>query len=115
MLFHGQDIVSESGTIRQSPEAPSGTGVDDGTSKNSAIATPPTPVPSPKAEIASRRNSESASCTKILVKDMTHNVQSRSGSIDENEEMVIDAFGRSVPRSRHHSSDEGSDSEDERA
>lgn len=46
---------------------------------------------------------------------MTHNVQSRSGSIDENEEMVIDMFGRSVPRSRHHSSDEGSDSESDMA
>lgn len=46
---------------------------------------------------------------------MTHNVQSRSGSVDDDEEMVIDMFGRSVPRSRHHSSDEGSDSEAEGA
>ncbi|GJJ74409.1 hypothetical protein EMPS_06767 [Entomortierella parvispora] len=83
-----------------------------------STATPPTPIPSPKNGIdlsSSRRNSGESSPTKILAKDMTHNVQSRSGSIDENEEMVIDMFGRSVPRSRHHSSDEGSDSDNEGA
>ncbi|KAG0307262.1 hypothetical protein BGZ98_000711 [Dissophora globulifera] len=82
-----------------------------------SAVTPPTPIPSPKADdnIAPRRNSGSASPTKLLAKDMTHNVQSRSGSVDENEEMVVDMFGRSVPRSRHHSSDEGSDSENESA
>ncbi|KAF9934280.1 hypothetical protein FBU30_002698 [Linnemannia zychae] len=73
--------------------------------------TPPTPLPSPPNNSSSRRNSSSSSPTKLLAKDMTRNVQSRSGSIDENEEMVIDMYGRSVPRSRHHSSDEGSDSE----
>ncbi|KAI1305008.1 hypothetical protein EDD11_005032 [Mortierella claussenii] len=84
-------------------------------SDSSRTATPPTPIPSPKAENTSRRNSGSSSPTRMLAKDMTHNVQSRAGSIDENEEMVVDMFGRSVPRSRHHSSDEGSDSENESA
>ncbi|KAF9580348.1 hypothetical protein BGW38_003042 [Lunasporangiospora selenospora] len=68
--------------------------------------TPPTPVPSPP-------RSQPRSPTTLLAKDMTHNVQSRAGSFDENEEMIVDMFGRSVPRSRHHSSDEGSDSEGE--
>ncbi|KAG0051782.1 hypothetical protein BGZ83_003308 [Gryganskiella cystojenkinii] len=108
-------------------------------SSSPSSATPPTPIPSPKNSSAAnnnnnsddnsnnnsgdeitsttfnRRNSGESSLTKTLAKDMTHNVQSRSGSVDENEEMVVDMFGRSVPRSRHHSSDEGSDSENEAA
>ncbi|KAF9184331.1 hypothetical protein BGZ51_003401 [Haplosporangium sp. Z 767] len=110
------DLSSESGHSRRPSET---SGVPDSTSGDKtdspSTATPPTPIPSPKNDIPSRRNSGSSSPTKLLVKDMTHNVQSRSGSVDENEEMVIDMFGRSVPRSRHHSSDEGSDSENESA
>ncbi|KAF9940898.1 hypothetical protein BGZ65_005806 [Modicella reniformis] len=106
------DPSSESGSMQQSPETDSTT---DEKNKSSNMAAPPTPIASPKADTASRRNSESASLTKLPVKDMTQSVQSQSGSVDEDEEMVIDMFGRSVPRSRHHSSDEGSDSENERA
>ncbi|KAG0224018.1 hypothetical protein BGX31_008240 [Mortierella sp. GBA43] len=108
---HGSpETLSESENMRQSPMVSF-----QADEKTSSTPTPPTPIPSPKTEASSRRNSESTSLTKMLAKDMTHNVQSRSGSVDENEEMVIDMFGRSVPRSRHHSSDEGSDSENERA
>ncbi|KAG0257305.1 hypothetical protein BGZ95_005280, partial [Linnemannia exigua] len=103
------DTTMESGSQQQSES----TGQDKTQSPDSA--TPPTPLPSPPNDASNRRNSGSSSPTKLLAKDMTHNVQSRSGSIDENEEMVIDMFGRSVPRSRHHSSDEGSDSESDMA
>jgi len=40
---------------------------------------------------------------------MTRNVRSRAGSMDENEEMILDIYGRSVPRSRRQSTDDGSD------
>ncbi|KAG0247821.1 hypothetical protein BG011_000838 [Mortierella polycephala] len=110
------DLTFESGHSRK-PSEISVVADSIGGDKTDSLstATPPTPIPSPKNDISSRRNSGSLSPTKLLVKDMTHNVQSRSGSVDENEEMVIDMFGRSVPRSRHHSSDEGSDSENESA
>ncbi|KFH70777.1 hypothetical protein MVEG_03625 [Podila verticillata NRRL 6337] len=84
-------------------------------SSSSSSATPPTPIPSPKNEAGQRRGSDGSPSKPELARDMTHNVQSRSGSVDDDEEMVIDMFGRSVPRSRHHSSDEGSDSEAEGA
>lgn len=84
-------------------------------SNSSSSATPPTPIPSPKNEAGQRRGSDGSPVKPELARDMTHNVQSRSGSVDDDEEMVIDMFGRSVPRSRHHSSDEGSDSEAEGA
>lgn len=84
-------------------------------SKSSSSATPPTPIPSPRNEAGQRRGSDGSPSKPELARDMTHNVQSRSGSVDDDEEMVIDMFGRSVPRSRHHSSDEGSDSEAEGA
>lgn len=103
----------ESGSQQQTSTTAESTGQEKTQSPSSA--TPPTPLPSPPNDGSSRRNSGSSSPTKLLAKDMTHNVQSRSGSIDENEEMVIDMFGRSVPRSRHHSSDEGSDSESDMA
>ncbi|KAG0343818.1 hypothetical protein BG004_004972 [Podila humilis] len=85
-------------------------------SNSSSSATPPTPIPSPKNDGGQRRGSNGGSPNKPeLARDMTHNVHSRAGSVDDDEEMVIDMFGRSVPRSRHHSSDEGSDSEAEEA
>ncbi|KAG0381067.1 hypothetical protein BGX24_012201 [Mortierella sp. AD032] len=108
------DTTMESGSQQQpSTTTSESTGQENTQSPDSA--TPPTPLPSPPNDASSRRNSGSSSPTKLLAKDMTHNVQSRSGSIDENEEMVIDMFGRSVPRSRHHSSDEGSESESDMA
>ncbi|KAF9097803.1 hypothetical protein BGX23_007899 [Mortierella sp. AD031] len=108
------DTTMASGSQRQPPNTTDSTGQEKTQSPNSV--TPPTPIPSPPNNTSSsRRNSGSSSPTKLLAKDMTHNVQSRSGSIDENEEMVIDMFGRSVPRSRHHSSDEGSESESDMA
>ncbi|KAF9912267.1 hypothetical protein EC991_000158 [Linnemannia zychae] len=108
------DTTMESGSQQQrSTSITELTGQESTQSPSST--TPPTPLPSPPNDASSRRNSGSSSPTKLLAKDMTHNVQSRSGSIDENEEMVIDMFGRSVPRSRHHSSDEGSDSESDMA
>ncbi|KAF9568600.1 hypothetical protein EC968_002902 [Mortierella alpina] len=110
------DTLNAAGLTGQASEIPSAintSGCDN--IENTLTATPLTPIASPKTEAGSRRNSGSTSPTKMLAKDMTHNVQSRSGSVDENEEMVIDMFGRSVPRSRHHSSDEGSDSENESA
>ncbi|KAF9297522.1 hypothetical protein BGZ88_009783 [Linnemannia elongata] len=107
------DVTMESGSQQQSTTSAESIGQEK--SQSPSTATPPTPLPSPPNDGSSRRNSGSSSPTKLLAKDMTHNVQSRSGSIDENEEMVIDMFGRSVPRSRHHSSDEGSDSESDMA
>ncbi|KAF9154752.1 hypothetical protein BG015_012077 [Linnemannia schmuckeri] len=107
------DAAMESGSQQQPSASAESTGQEK--SQSPSTATPPTPIPSPPNDGSSRRNSGSSSPTKLLAKDMTHNVQSRSGSIDENEEMVIDMFGRSVPRSRHHSSDEGSDSESDMA
>ncbi|KAF9987371.1 hypothetical protein BGZ75_000681 [Mortierella antarctica] len=110
------DTSIAAGLIDQTSEISSATDTSGGDNlDNTLTATPLTPIASPKTDAGSRRNSGSASPTKMLAKDMTHNVQSRSGSVDENEEMVIDMFGRSVPRSRHHSSDEGSDSENETA
>ncbi|KAG0211233.1 hypothetical protein BGX28_008300 [Mortierella sp. GBA30] len=110
------DSLDVSGQADQMSESSTTPGTARGDKADSSpTATPPTPIPSPKNDTGSRRNSGSSSPTKMLAKDMTHNVQSRSGSVDENEEMVIDMFGRSVPRSRHHSSDEGSDSENESA
>ncbi|KAI7821039.1 hypothetical protein BC939DRAFT_456340 [Gamsiella multidivaricata] len=74
-------------------------------------ATPPTPIPSPRNEGLTKQdvNDKSQSRPVQRVRDMTHNVHSRSGSVDENEEMVLDMYGRSIPRSRRQSSDEGSD------
>ncbi|KAF9286850.1 hypothetical protein BGZ68_002509 [Mortierella alpina] len=110
------DTSNASGLIDQTSETSSTTDTTGSDNlENTLTATPLTPIASPKTDVGSRRNSGSTSPTKMLAKDMTHNVQSRSGSVDENEEMVIDMFGRSVPRSRHHSSDEGSDSENESA
>ncbi|KAG0084240.1 hypothetical protein BGZ92_010077 [Podila epicladia] len=104
----GQDRQMSTGSVIRSPE--------HSKSNSSSSATPPTPIPSPKNETGQRRGSDGGSPSKPeLARDMTHNVQSRSGSVDDDEEMVIDMFGRSVPRSRHHSSDEGSDSEAEGA
>ncbi|KAG0321404.1 hypothetical protein BG000_003242 [Podila horticola] len=104
----GQDRQMSTGSGIRSPE--------HSKSNSSSSATPPTPIPSPKNETGQRRGSDGGSPSKPeLARDMTHNVQSRSGSVDDDEEMVIDMFGRSVPRSRHHSSDEGSDSEAEGA
>jgi hypothetical protein len=104
----------ESGS-QQQPFTTTSDSIGQENTQSPTSTTPPTPLPSPPNNASSRRNSGSSSPTKLLAKDMTHNVQSRSGSIDENEEMVIDMFGRSVPRSRHHSSDEGSDSESDMA
>lgn len=51
-----------------------------------------------------------------LARDMTHNVaHSRANSVEGSEEMVLDSYGRSIPLSRHQSSDEGSDHEIRRA
>ncbi|KAF9968927.1 hypothetical protein BGZ73_009017 [Actinomortierella ambigua] len=85
-------------------------------------ATPPTPIPSPRsaAESGLRRRESTDSTGSAgssrrpteTVKDMTRNVHSRAGSAEDlDEEMIVDMYGRSVPRSRHHSSDEGSDSD----
>ncbi|KAF9430170.1 hypothetical protein BGZ94_008032 [Podila epigama] len=105
------------GSDRGSQHSPEQSGSTESNQTDSASSvTPPTPIPSPKNETNSRRNSGSRSPNKPdLARDMTHNVHSRAGSVDDDEEMVIDMFGRSVPRSRHHSSDEGSDSEAEGA
>ncbi|KAI1321576.1 hypothetical protein EDD11_003056 [Mortierella claussenii] len=74
-------------------------------------ATPPTPIPSPRNESSTKQDLADSSQSHPVqrARDMTHNVHSRAGSVDENEEMVLDAYGRSIPRSRHQSSDEGSD------
>ncbi|KAF8933010.1 RNA-binding protein 39 [Dissophora ornata] len=74
-------------------------------------ATPPTPIPSPRNESSTKQDTGDKSQQRPVqrVRDMTHNLHSRAGSVDENEEMVLDMYGRSIPRSRHQSSDEGSD------
>ncbi|KAF9429271.1 RNA-binding protein 39, partial [Entomortierella beljakovae] len=74
-------------------------------------ATPPTPIPSPRTDIATKQDTlENESLkTGYRARDMTHNIHSRRGSADENEEMILDIYGRSVPRSRRQSSDEGSE------
>ncbi|KAG0210454.1 hypothetical protein BGX28_009264 [Mortierella sp. GBA30] len=90
-----------------------------------STVTPPTPIPSPvtedsqanKQDATSKKRSRSNSQHFVeLARDMTHNVaHSRANSVDENEEMVLDSYGRSIPRSRHQSSEGGSDYENERA
>ncbi|KAF9979876.1 hypothetical protein BGZ75_009119 [Mortierella antarctica] len=86
-----------------------------------STVTPPTPIPSPmtedvhtnKADTGTKKRSRSSSQQIVeLARDMTHNVaHSRANSVDDNEEMVLDSYGRSIPMSRHQSSDEGSDHE----
>ncbi|KAG9321353.1 hypothetical protein KVV02_007151 [Mortierella alpina] len=86
-----------------------------------STVTPPTPIPSPmtedvhtnKADTGTKKRSRSSSQQIVeLARDMTHNVaHSRANSVDGNEEMVLDSYGRSIPMSRHQSSDEGSDHE----
>ncbi|KAF9088264.1 hypothetical protein BGX27_002728, partial [Mortierella sp. AM989] len=75
------------------------------------IATPPTPIPSPRTETSTKQegvdNQPSQSIRRT--RDMAHNIHSQTGSMDGNEEMVLDVYGRSIPRSRRPSSDEGSD------
>ncbi|KAF8983268.1 hypothetical protein BGZ46_010566 [Entomortierella lignicola] len=73
-------------------------------------ATPPTPIPSPRTETPTKQEiTDNPSSQQQRVHDMTHNIHGRTGSIDENEEMVLDVYGRSIPLSRRQSSDEGSD------
>ncbi|CAO3566545.1 unnamed protein product [Mortierella alpina] len=90
-----------------------------------STVTPPTPIPSPmtedvhtnKADRGMKKRCHSNSQQIVeLVRDMTHNVaHSRANSVEGSEEMVLDSYGRSIPLSRHQSSDEGSDHESGRA
>ena len=70
-----------------------------------------------KADSGTKKRCRSNSQQTVeLARDMTHNVaHSRANSVDANEEMVLDSYGRSTPLSRHQSSDEGSDNEIGRA
>ncbi|KAF9364252.1 RNA-binding protein 39 [Mortierella sp. NVP85] len=75
-------------------------------------ATPPTPISPPGGEAPPKIDSGPSPETQSSVqrvRDMTRNVHSRAGSMDENEEMILDIYGRSVPRSRRQSTDDGSD------
>ncbi|KAF9961953.1 RNA-binding protein 39 [Mortierella alpina] len=90
-----------------------------------STVTPPTPIPSPMTEDVQNNKADSGTKKRCrsnsqqiveLARDMTHNVaHSRANSVDANEEMVLDSYGRSIPLSRHQSSDEGSDNEIGRA
>ncbi|KAF9914792.1 hypothetical protein BX616_007545 [Lobosporangium transversale] len=66
-------------------------------------ATPPTPIASPLNE-----NSSKQDLSDSLQPQQTHSVQSCT-SVDENEEMVLNVYGRSIPRSRCQSLDAGSE------
>ncbi|KAF9570980.1 RNA-binding protein 39 [Mortierella alpina] len=89
-----------------------------------STVTPPTPIPSPMTEdvhtnkadtVSNKRSRSDSQQTEELARDMTHNVaHSRGNSVESNEEMVLDSYGRSIPLSRHQSSDEGSDHEHNR-
>ena len=70
-----------------------------------------------KADPGMKKRSHSNSQQIVeLARDMTHNVaHSRANSVEGSEEMVLDSYGRSIPLSRHQSSDEGSDHEIGRA
>ncbi|KAK3821306.1 MAG: hypothetical protein J3Q66DRAFT_398350 [Benniella sp.] len=78
-------------------------------------ATPPTPISPPGGEalpkIDSGPSPETPSSVQ-RVRDMTRNIRSRTGSMDENEEMILDIYGRSVPRSRRPSTDDDDDGSD---
>ncbi|KAG0317065.1 RNA-binding protein 39 [Dissophora globulifera] len=97
------------GSVTSSASTPSHSMVE-----SPITATPPTPIPSPRTEVSAKQDgSVNGDLTQQRpmqrVRDMTRNIHSRQGSMDENEEMILDMYGRSIPRSRHQSSDESSE------
>ncbi|KAF9398651.1 hypothetical protein BGX21_007468 [Mortierella sp. AD011] len=94
------------GSVTSSVSTPSHTLVE-----SPITATPPTPIASPRTESSTKQENVDNPSTQPVqrARDMTRNVHSRAGSVDENEEMVLDVYGRSIPRSRRQSSDDGSD------
>ncbi|KAG0308700.1 RNA-binding protein 39 [Dissophora globulifera] len=97
------------GSVTSSASTPSHSMVE-----SPITATPPTPIPSPRTEVSAKQEGSvsgdlSQQRPMQRVRDMTHNIHSRQGSMDENEEMILDMYGRSIPRSRHQSSDESSE------
>ncbi|KAG0220497.1 RNA-binding protein 39 [Mortierella sp. GBA43] len=107
-----QDYATSSGRGRQLSVC--SVTSSDSTSTHALVESPVsvaplTPISPPGSESTVKNDSQEEQQSVQRVRDMTRNVHSRTGSMDENEEMILDVYGRSVPRSRRQSSDDGSD------